>query len=133
MKWPLMPALLTWLVLPGCSDVDRDLPAQYRNVAVPEAVMTSPVARERGRVLFQANCALCHGERGDGHGQRREGLDVSPRDFTNPDWRRRTSARHVFFAIREGLAGTPMPAWKSLTEHDAWDLTAFLLSIEPRR
>lgn len=133
MKWRLTAALLTWLVLPGCRDVDRDLPARYRNVAVPDAEMTSPAARERGRVLFQANCALCHGVRGDGHGQRREGLDVSPRDFTDPEWRRRTSPRHVFFAIREGLHGTPMAGWKGLSERDAWDLTAFLLSIEPRR
>lgn len=133
MKWRLTAALLTWLVLPGCTDVDRDLPAPYRNVAVPETQMTSPDARERGRVLFQANCALCHGVRGDGHGQRREGLDVPPRDFTDPGWRRRTSPRHVFFAIREGLHGTPMAGWKSLGERDAWDLTAFVLSIEPRR
>jgi high-affinity iron transporter len=133
MKWRLTPALLTWLVLPGCSDVDRDLPAQYRNIEIPEAEVTSPAARERGRVLFQANCALCHGVRGDGHGQRREGLDVQPRDFTDPDWQKRTSRRHVFFAIREGLVGTPMPAWRSLSERDAWDLTAFVHSIEPRR
>ena len=133
MKSRLTAALLMWLVLPGCGDVDRDLPGPYRNVAVPEVEMTSTAARERGRVLFQANCALCHGVRGDGHGQRRQGLDVPPRDFTDPDWRKRTSPRHVFFAIREGLAGTPMPAWKSLSQRDAWDLTAFLLSIEPRR
>jgi mono/diheme cytochrome c family protein len=129
MKWWLTLALPTWLVLPGCSDVDRDLPAQYRNIAVPEAQMTSAAARERGRVLFQANCALCHGARGDGHGQRKEGLDVPPRDFTDPGWQNRTSPRHVFFAIREGLHGTPMPAWKTLNDQDAWDLTAFVLSI----
>jgi mono/diheme cytochrome c family protein len=133
MKWRLTAALLMWLVLPGCSDVDRDLPLRYRNVAISEAQLTSVAARERGRALFQANCALCHGVRGDGHGQRRTGLDVPPRDFTDPDWRQHTSPRHVFFVIREGVAGTPMPAWKSLSERDAWDLTAFLLSIEPRR
>jgi mono/diheme cytochrome c family protein len=133
MKWRLTPALLMWLVLPACSDVDRDLPVPYRNVAVPDAELTSAAARERGAVLFQANCALCHGVRGDGHGQRRAGLEVAPRDFTDPGWRTRTSPRHVFFAIREGLHGTPMPGWKGLSERDAWDLTAFLLSIEPRR
>ena len=133
MKSRLTAALLMWLVLPACRDVDRNLPAQYRNVTVPEAEVTSAAARERGRVLFEANCALCHGVRGDGHGQRREGLDVPPRDFTNPEWREQTSPRHVFFAIREGLAGTPMPAWKSLSERDAWDLTAFVLSLESRQ
>ena len=133
MKGLRIPALLMWLALPGCSDVDRNLPAPYRTLTVPEAQVTSAAARERGRVLFQANCALCHGARGDGRGQRKEGLDVPPRDFTDPEWREHTSPRHVFFAIREGLAGTPMPAWKSLSERDAWDLTAFVLSLEARR
>jgi len=133
MKWRLIPALLTWLALPGCADADRDLPPAYRRVAVPDAELHSATARERGRALFLAHCALCHGVRGDGHGERKEGLDVSPRDFTDPEWRRRTTPRHVFFAVREGLAGTPMPAWKSLSERDAWDLTAFLLSIETRQ
>lgn len=133
MKSRLAAALLMWLVSPGCGDGDRDLPAPYRDVAIPEARMTSATARDRGRALFQANCALCHGVRGDGRGQRRAGLDMPPRDFTDPAWRQQTSARRVFFAIREGLSGTPMPAWKSLSEQDAWDLTAFLLSIEARR
>ena len=133
MKWRLIPALLTWLALPACADADRDLPPAYRRVAVPDAELRSATARERGRALFLAHCALCHGVRGDGHGERKEGLDVSPRDFTDPEWRRRTTPRHVFFAVREGLAGTPMPAWKSLSELDAWDLTAFLLSIETRQ
>ena len=42
--------------------------------------------------------------RGDGHGERTEGLSRAPRDFTNAEWRRSTSPRRVFFAIREGLA-----------------------------
>jgi hypothetical protein len=48
-------------------------------------------------------------------------------------WRQSTSPRRVFFAIREGLSGTPMPEWKSLSEEDAWDMTAYVLSLgEPR-
>lgn len=128
MKKQLSAALLTWLVLPGCSDVDRDLPRAYRGVAVP-AGLGSEAARDRGRALFLQHCALCHGVRGDGHGQRREGLDVPPRDFTEPRWHDGSSPRRVFFVIREGIAGTPMAGWKSLSERDAWDLTAFILSI----
>ena len=126
-------ALLMSVVLPGCGDGDGDLPRPYRQLVVPDAELTSVAARERGRTLFFKSCALCHGVRGDGRGERKEGLEVPPRDFTDPEWRGHTSPRHVFFAIREGIAGTPMPAWKSLSERDAWDLTAFLLSIEGRR
>ena len=117
------------LTLVGCADADRDLPRAYRRLEVPEVVLSSAEARTRGHKLFLERCALCHGERGDGHGPRTEGLTRMPRDFTNAEWRRSTSPRRVFFAIREGLSGTPMPEWKSLSEQDAWDMTAYVLSL----
>lgn len=125
--------LLTWLVLPGCADGDRDLPRTYRRIDVPSELLTSAEARTRGGRLFREYCALCHGERGDGRGVRREGLTLSPRDFTDSRWRASTSPRRVFFAIREGLHGTPMPSWKALTEEDAWNMTAYVLSLGERR
>jgi mono/diheme cytochrome c family protein len=125
--------LLTSLVLPGCADVDGDLPRAYRRIAVPTGLLASEEARVRGGALFRAYCALCHGARGDGRGARREGLARAPRDFTDPAWRAATSPRRVFFAIREGRRGTPMPSWKALSEEDAWNLTAYVLSLgEPR-
>ena len=121
--------LLTSVVSLGCGDVDRDLPREYRRVDVPDALLASAAARMRGGTLFRQYCALCHGERGDGQGARREGLTSSPRDFTDRRWRESTSARHVFFAIREGLRGTPMPSWKALSERDGWEMTAYVLSL----
>jgi high-affinity iron transporter len=108
--------------------VDRGLPREYRATTVPATLMSS-AARGRGAVLFRESCALCHGERGDGRGARREGLTTQPRDFTRRDWRASTSPRRVFFAIREGVHGTAMPSWKALSEQDSWALTAHVLSL----
>jgi mono/diheme cytochrome c family protein len=105
------------------------LPSEYRRIEVPVERLGSAEARARGSVLFLEHCALCHGERGDGRGARREGLTRAPRDFTNPAWRASTSPRRVFHAIREGSPLTPMPGWKALTEQDAWDMTAYVLSL----
>jgi high-affinity iron transporter len=121
-----------WLVSLGCADVDRDLPRDYRRVEIPGGRLASAEAKMRGRELFVQNCALCHGERGDGQGVRREGLTRSPRDFTSAEWRQSTSPRRVFYAIREGLPGTPMPSWKALSEQDAWDMTSYVLSFGDR-
>ena len=67
------------------------------------------------------------------HGTRREGLTTQPRDFTSDAWRRTATPRRIFFAVREGVAGTAMPSWKALSESEAWDLVAFLLSVgEPK-
>jgi mono/diheme cytochrome c family protein len=125
--------LLMSLVLPGCADGDRDLPREYRRLEVPDLRLESTAARRRGGRLFQEHCALCHGERGDGRGVRREGLTPPPRDFTDPGWRMSTSPRRVFFAIREGLRGTAMPGWKTLSERDAWDMTGYLMSLSTPR
>jgi len=129
MRRVLLASLWMWLVLPGCADVDRDLPRQYRRVEIPAERLASGEAKAHGARLFAEHCALCHGERGDGRGLRREGLTRSPRDFTNAAWRQSTSPRRVFYSIREGVLGTPMPGWKALTEQDAWDVTAYVLSL----
>jgi mono/diheme cytochrome c family protein len=120
-------------VLPGCADADRDLPREYRRLAVPEDRLAAASARQRGRTVFLMNCAICHGERGDGVGIRREGLVGRPRDFTTRAWRTATSPQRVFFAIREGGAQTSMPSWPTLTDDEVWDATAYVLSLgEPR-
>lgn len=115
-------------LVPSCSR-DGDLPPAYRRLAVPTERLSSPEAAARGRRLYEKTCALCHGMRGDGHGPRREGLSKPPRDFTSVAWRSSASPRRVFFAIREGLHGTPMPAWRDLDDGEAWDLAAYVLSL----
>ena len=118
-----------WLVSPGCADSDRDLPRAYRRLAVPDGLLSSAASKRHGEKLFHEYCALCHGERGDGYGVRREGLTRAPRDFTDEAWHRSTSPRRVYYAIREGVPSTPMPSWKALSEQDAWDMTAYVLSL----
>lgn len=116
----------------ACSRPQEALPPPYDQLAVPGARLESPQAWERGRRLFLGSCALCHGERADGEGVRRSALSTRPRDFTDPSWRRRTSPRHVFYVIREGVHGTAMPAWKGLGDNDTWDLVAFVLAADHR-
>jgi mono/diheme cytochrome c family protein len=130
MKRPRKLLLLLVLVLSGCSR-DRDLPAAYRDLRVPTERLASAQARSRGRALYVRSCALCHGVQADGKGIRREGFSSAPRDFTDPDVRRRSSPRRMFFEIREGVRGTAMPSWKSLADEEVWDLVAYLRSVAP--
>lgn len=127
MRRTLLFALLL-AALPACSR-DRDLPEPYRRLTVPKGLLDSPAARRRGRALYLASCVLCHGEKGDGRGIRREGLSQAPRDFTDVGFRQRTTPRHLFASIREGVRGTAMPAWKSLTDEETWDLVAYVLVL----
>lgn len=98
-------------------------------MAVPVARIGDPAARERGRQLFAKYCALCHGERGDGRGERRTGLSTPPRDLTDSSWQSRTSPLRIFVTLREGIPGTAMASWAALSTDDAWDLVAYVRSL----
>ena len=125
----LLWALTISLTSTACRGPDSDLPGPYRRIDVPEARLESTGARERGQGLFAAHCALCHGDHGDGHGRRSSGFAKAPADFTDPAWRERATPRRVYFVIREGLRGTPMPGWSGLSEGETWDLVAYVLSL----
>lgn len=122
-RW--LPLLLPlWLAWTSCSGGGP----REENLEVPEARLASQEARRRGRESYLEHCALCHGERADGHGARRN-LSSQPADFTNANWRRRVTPEEVFLAIRDGVPRTAMPAWKVLDEGEIWDLTAYVLSV----
>jgi len=121
--WLAAPAALSLLACEG------EVPARYRSVVVPDARLADPAARERGGALFKKYCALCHGERGDGRGERNSGLSSPPRDLTDAGWQARTSSLRLFVAVREGVPGTAMPSWAALGEEDCWDLVAFVRSL----
>ena len=107
-----------WALATGaCSGPDSDLPPAYRKIPVPRERLADAAARERGRALFLTDCALCHGERADGHG-RRQLLSSRPADFTSRAWRRTVTSRKVYFVMRKKVHSTAMPAWPSLTENE---------------
>lgn len=98
-------------------------------MTVPDERLASHDARRRGRELYLENCAICHGEKADGHGPRRGSLSTLPRDYSDPAWRERASPRRVFASIREGVQGTAMPGWPTLSDGEIWDLVAYVLSV----
>ena len=116
------------LALPVLACDNSGLPAEYRQLEIPEELLASPEARARGRDLYFQHCALCHGARADGKGVR-QNLSSRPRSFLDPAWRQRSSPRSVFHVIQKGLAGTAMPAWKNLDNDQTWDLVAYVLSV----
>src|SRR5262245_16074322 len=46
----------------------------------------------QGRTVYEANCAICHGERGDGHGHAAQHFATPPRDFLAGRYKIRSTA-----------------------------------------
>jgi mono/diheme cytochrome c family protein len=100
---------------------------------VPVDQLRSVESQSRGRAVYLTHCALCHGERADGRGVRREGLSSPPRDFTDARWLQIARPEKLYRTIREGVRGTPMAAWPTLDEKTTWDLVAYLMSVGEKK
>jgi len=79
----------------------------------------------RGATLYGQNCAACHGEAGDGRGSDAVKLDVPPIGFTDADRARQRSAFGLYQVITQGLDGTAMPSFESLSTDDRWALAFY--------
>jgi high-affinity iron transporter len=76
----------------------------------------------RGRALYSAQCAACHGASGAADGAAARGLDPPPIAFTD---RQRADQRSIFAlyqVISQGIEGTGMASFAHLSEQDRWAL-----------
>ena len=62
---------------------------------------------EEGKVLFDSQCAMCHGKTGDGKGDLAEVLDTKVPDMTPPDALRGISDGALFARITKGKGNCP--------------------------
>lgn len=94
----------------------------------------------RGKTLFEANCASCHGTSGKGDGPVGQALDPSPRDFTVGDFKldadkdgKPGGDADLLAVIKDGAAaygGSAMMApWGHLSEQDRADLVAYIRTL----
>jgi mono/diheme cytochrome c family protein len=82
---------------------------------------------KRGGAFYLANCATCHGARGDGAGPRAYFINPKPRNFIEPASRARFNRVALFAAVTEGRNGSEMPAWKQVaTPQQIADVSEFV-------
>jgi mono/diheme cytochrome c family protein len=117
-----------WLISLACADVDRDLPEPYRRL---EFHCTAQL--ERGAAAghdLPRSCALCHGERGDGRARvekTRAPAARLPIRLARIHVGTTRVLRHSRRHYRDAAS------WPALSEQDAWNVTAYVLSLGEQR
>lgn len=97
-----------------------------------EGPRRSTVNAERAQQLFAKNCAVCHGERGDGTGVvatyfRRDGAATPPSNLLDPVTKAKSDGE-LFWIITNGRG--LMPPWRTLlTEDERWILAQFVKDL----
>ena len=99
------------------------------------AATAKPGNADRAKPIYTKRCVFCHGVEGDGSGVGPERLNPPPRDFSEGQYKFRTTYfddalpndEDIFRMIRDGMPGTAMPGWSDvLSEQDMWDLVLYL-------
>jgi high-affinity iron transporter len=107
-------------------------------VKVPPEPAVNPVELEKGRVLFEANCAKCHNSDGTGKQdpawKTDEGYPIASRNFTANVFKGGGRGIDLYTRVSTGLAGTPMASFGSLPPDDIWRLVHYVQTLaDPSR
>lgn len=87
---------------------------------------TAPPDLSRGAALYTQNCATCHGATGGGHGPGSVGLDPPPIAFSDKARADQRSLFGLYQVITQGLDGTAMASFESLSDQDRWALAFYV-------
>ena len=80
----------------------------------------------KGAALYQQACASCHGATGGGDGPAAKGLDPEPIAFTDAERANARSLMALYQVISQGVEGTSMASYATLSEEDRWALAFFI-------
>lgn len=109
-------AVRPWKVPTSASERKNPLPPGSRSVTA-------------GRVVYQRECASCHGEGGKGDGKDGRELDPPPSDLSNPAVAGQSDGA-LFWKITTGRR--PMPSFrKGLSDEERWQVVHFLRTLSP--
>lgn len=104
------------------------IPAEYSDMRVP--ARNPEITTAKGRELYNVQCALCHGNNGNGDGP--FGITQYPKASNLREERVRTkSDGQLFWIIAHGINLTGMPAWGQqygggMSDNELWSLVKFM-------
>jgi high-affinity iron transporter len=85
----------------------------------------TPELLNQGKKVYEQNCSVCHGSKGDGKGPAGVALQPPPTNFTKPlrGWpNTKGDPNKVFEVITKGIPNSAMVKWDQFSEQERWAL-----------
>lgn len=118
----------------SCSDQAAEPTKTEESNASTTSAVTGSVTADvsEGAKIYQAQCALCHGENGDGKGI--VVLDRPARSFLEGAFSFGNTTAAVTRTVTNGIGGTPMPGFASvLNETEISAVVDYVISLGPEQ
>lgn len=94
---------------------------------------------ERGQIIYDKHCAICHGDNGDGKSIRSVDMQVKPGNLSAGRYRYRSTPagslptdEDIYLTISRGIRGTGMLPWFGLSSEDKWAVTYYIKTLSER-
>ncbi len=114
-------------------------PPPTRSASASDPTSESAAILSRGRQLYMANCASCHGVNGEGNGMTAHMFRVRPRDFRQGVFKFRSTPSgllptddDLLRTVTEGIRWTGMVGRPDLAEVDRRAVVQYLKTLSPR-
>jgi mono/diheme cytochrome c family protein len=107
---------------------DNKVPAEDAQKENP--VKPSPESLAKGKKTYAIDCAMCHGENGDGKGDMSDTVK-NITDFTAPDAMKNRTDGELFYVIRKGKGEMP-PEGERAKNDDIWNLVNYIRSLKKK-
>jgi mono/diheme cytochrome c family protein len=93
-------------------------------------VPADPVSLDRGRHLFERNCTLCHGQKGQGDGPITEFWNAQMRKPANlTETRMKTMSDGTLYITVSNGYGTMPPLRENLDVRERWDVVNYVKTL----
>jgi len=111
--------------------VVKDLPVVQSRTVPPVDIFKfkNPTAGllQKGKELFNSNCASCHNETGAGGGPASAGLNPAPRNFTSSDgWINGRTLSAIYTTLEEGIQGSAMISYNYMLPEDRLAIAQYI-------
>ena len=99
--------------------------AEQKAKKMPNPVPQTEESFKAGMKIYTDHCVQCHGDKGDGKGQKSAQLSVEPGNFTDPRKMRDLTDGQLYWQISQGR--NPMPGFDDkLTPIERWQAVNYI-------
>jgi mono/diheme cytochrome c family protein len=120
--------LLPAVILLACLPASAGSPAPQKKTAAEPATEKAPAVSSRVKQIYQIDCAICHGDNGNGKTDLGSSLGVTS-DFSNPKSLDGKVDQAVFDAIRKGKDKMPPEDGGRATDDQVRGLVQYLRNL----
>ena len=137
----VLPAALLFAFLPqepAAPPADQPAAPATAPAATPAdaATLTNPVkptpeSQAHAKMMFGIDCAMCHGDNGNGKGDLVADMHLSMKDLTDPDSLKGMSDGELFYLIKNGKGKMPSEGDRA-KDNDIWNLVIYVRSLSKK-